>query len=218
MTTLESGQTARIVRPSARFMLAHPAHILAQGFGSGLSPLMPGTMGTLFAWLSYNVLTVRWPALFTPLNWLLIIAAGFVIGIWACGKTGRDLGVADHGSMVWDEIIAFWLVLILINPAGFATQLWAFFLVPFVRHGETAADRLFRPPFQGRLWRHVGRHPGRILCAAAVCLLAQHLTPIMSWAQRMTRFGCRMHNGPMLRPAATFPSRSDRETLHGRHD
>lgn len=127
MTTLEPGQTARVIRPSARFMLAHPAHILAQGFGSGLSPVMPGTMGTLFAWLTYNVLTVRWPALFTPLNWLLIIAAGFVIGIWACGKTGRDLGVADHGSMVWDEIIAFWLVLVLINPAGFGTQLWAFF-------------------------------------------------------------------------------------------
>ncbi len=127
MTTLEPGQTAHVIRPSARFMLAHPAHILAQGFGSGLSPVMPGTMGTLFAWLSYNVLTVRWPALFTPLNWLLIIAAGFVIGIWACGKTGRDLGVADHGSMVWDEIIAFWLVLVLINPAGFGTQLWAFF-------------------------------------------------------------------------------------------
>lgn len=126
MTTLESGQTAHVTHPSARFMLAHPAHMLAQGFGSGLSPLMPGTMGTLFAWLSYNVLTVRWPALFSPMNWLIVIAAGFAIGIWACGKTGRDLGVADHGSMVWDEIIAFWLVLVLINPATFSTQLWAF--------------------------------------------------------------------------------------------
>jgi phosphatidylglycerophosphatase A len=126
MTTLESGQTALVAKPTARFMLAHPAHILAQGFGSGLSPLMPGTMGTLLAWLSYNVLALRWPLLFTPLNWLLVIAVGFVVGIWACGKTGRDLGVADHGSMVWDEIIAFWLVLVFINPASFGSQVWAF--------------------------------------------------------------------------------------------
>ena len=43
-------------------MLSHPAHWLAQGLGSGLSPAMPGTMGTLLAWLSYNVFSVRWPA------------------------------------------------------------------------------------------------------------------------------------------------------------
>lgn len=126
MTTLESGHPAHITKPDARFMLAHPAHLLAQGFGSGLSPVMPGTSGTLFAWLSFNVLSSRWPDLFTSLNWAIIIAAGFAIGIWACRKTGHDMGIADHGSMVWDEIIAFWLVLLFLMPAGFATQLWAF--------------------------------------------------------------------------------------------
>jgi phosphatidylglycerophosphatase A len=108
-------------------MLAHPAHILAQGFGSGLSPIMPGTSGTLFAWLSFVVLSGRWPAIFTPMNWLIIIGAGFLIGVLCCEKTGRDLGAADHGSMVIDEIIAFWLVLVLITPAGGSTQCWAFF-------------------------------------------------------------------------------------------
>jgi len=155
MTTLESGQTAYVTRPTARFMLAHPAHLLAQGFGSGLSPLMPGTMGTLFAWLSFNVLTVRWPQVFTPLNWLLVIAAGFVIGIWACGKTGRDLGVADHGSMVWDEIVAFWLVLVLIMPASFGTQLWAFLWFRFFDMVKPAPigyfDRRFKGGF-GVMW------------------------------------------------------------------
>ncbi|MDO9217755.1 MAG: phosphatidylglycerophosphatase A, partial [Lacisediminimonas sp.] len=58
--------------------------------------------------------------------WAVIIATGFVLGIWACGKTGRDLGISDHGSMVWDEIIAFWLVLLLLAPVPAATQLWAF--------------------------------------------------------------------------------------------
>ncbi len=126
MTTLEQGQTAKVSKPTARFMLAHPAHFLAQGFGSGLSPIMPGTSGTLFAWLAFNVLTARWPEIFTPLNWAIIIVAGFFIGVWACQVTGRNMGVADHGSMVWDEIIAFWLVLIFIVPADFSTQCWAF--------------------------------------------------------------------------------------------
>ncbi|HTD03412.1 phosphatidylglycerophosphatase A [Undibacterium sp.] len=126
MTTLEHGQTAKITKPTARFMLAHPAHFLAQGFGSGLSPIMPGTSGTLFAWLAFNVLSSRWPEIFTAFNWSIIIVVGFFIGVWACQVTGRHMGVADHGSMVWDEIIAFWLVLIFIVPADFSTQCWAF--------------------------------------------------------------------------------------------
>jgi phosphatidylglycerophosphatase A len=114
-------------RPTLRFMRSHPAHWLAQGFGSGLSPIMPGTSGTLFAWLVYAVLSARWPQVFTPLAWLIIIAAGFIIGIWACHITGRHLGAPDHGSMVWDEIIAFWLVLVFLMPADLKTQGWAFF-------------------------------------------------------------------------------------------
>lgn len=126
MTTPPPVPRPHIEKPRPSFMLAHPAHLLAQGFGSGLSPVMPGTMGTLLAWLSFAVLSTRWPAFFTPLNWAVIIGAGFVVGIWACERTGRDMGVADHGSMVWDEIIAFWLVLLLITPADTATQVWAF--------------------------------------------------------------------------------------------
>ena len=127
MITLESGQTASVKKPNARFMLAHPSHVVAQGFGSGLSPVMPGTSGTLYAWASYAFLTTLWPSVFTPGNWAIIIGLGFLLGIWACAKTGRDLGIPDHGSMVWDEIIAFWLVLLLIAPASGATQCWAFF-------------------------------------------------------------------------------------------
>jgi phosphatidylglycerophosphatase A len=108
-------------------MLSHPSHFISQGFGSGLSPVMPGTFGTLFAWLSFNVLSMRWPDFFSPLHWAILIGAGFLVGVWACSKTGRDIGIADHGSMVWDEIIAFWLVLLFISPASQSTQAWAFF-------------------------------------------------------------------------------------------
>jgi phosphatidylglycerophosphatase A len=126
MNSSEPAQPLYLDKPNAGFMLAHPAHLIAQGFGTGLSPVVPGTVGTLFGWLSYVLLTARWPSVFTPLAWALIIATGFAIGCWACRKTGRDLGIADHGSMVWDEIIAIWLVLLLLTPADFSTQLWAF--------------------------------------------------------------------------------------------
>jgi phosphatidylglycerophosphatase A len=155
MTTLESGQTAYVAKPNARFMLSHPAHLIAQGFGSGLSRYMPGTAGTLFAWLSFGILTLLWPDIFTPLNWAIIIATGFVIGIWACGKTGRDLGIADHGSMVWDEIIAFWLVLLLLTPSTWSSQFWAFFWFRFFDMVKPAPigyfDRRFKGGF-GVMW------------------------------------------------------------------
>ena len=151
MTTMESGQTqaAYVTKPDARFMLSHPAHLVAQGFGSGLSPYVPGTSGTLLAWLSFNVLTMRWPHIFTPMNWAILIAAGFVLGIWACHRTGRDLGIADHGSMVWDEIIAFWLVLLLLMPADFSTQLWAFLLFRFFDMVKPSPIRYFDRRFKG---------------------------------------------------------------------
>lgn len=115
-----------MIRPRADFMLAHPAHLLALGFGSGLSRIMPGTVGTLFGWLSFHVLSARWPGMFTPTTWAILIIAGFIIGIWACEKTGRALGVPDHGAMVWDEIIAIWLVLLVVTPTSFSGELIAF--------------------------------------------------------------------------------------------
>ena|SRR5438132_10680849 len=143
------------VKATASFMLSHPAHFIAQGFGSGLSPVMPGTSGTLFAWLAFVVLSSRWPQYFSQLNWGVIIAAGFAIGIWSCRRTGRDLGVLDHGSMVWDEIIAFWLVLVVVMPAGFWTQFWAFIVFRFfdmVKPPPIAyVDRHFKGGF-GVMW------------------------------------------------------------------
>lgn len=120
-----------VIQPNSSFMLSHPAHMIALGFGSGLSKVMPGTFGTLFGWLSFNVLSSRWPEIFSPLNWSLIILGGFFIGVWACAKTGRDLGIADHGGMVWDEVIAMWLVLLFVTPGSAWTQFYAFLCFRF---------------------------------------------------------------------------------------
>jgi len=111
-------------RASWRFMWRNPLHLLALGFGSGLSPLAPGTAGTLFAWVSFDLLSVWLGAQ----AWAVLIAAGALIGVWACGHTARALGLDDPSPVVWDEIVAFWLVLLLVTPAGWAEQLAAFLL------------------------------------------------------------------------------------------
>ncbi len=129
--TQNEQQPTTVLQPTSQFMLAHPAHLLALGFGSGLSRIMPGTAGTLFGWLCFYVLNTRWPEFFTPLTWGILIVGGFILGVWACEITGRNLGVADHGGMVWDEIIAIWLVLVMISPANFRAQCVAFVLFRF---------------------------------------------------------------------------------------
>ena len=112
--------------PSLRFLFSHPAHLVACGFGSGLSPFAPGTVGTLFAWATFYLFR-PW---MSDLELLGFFIACFVIGVAAAHKTGADLGVIDHGSIVWDEIVPFWLVL-LMTPPGWLWQLTAFILFRF---------------------------------------------------------------------------------------
>ena len=130
-------------RPTARFLLAHPAHAIALGFGSGLSPKAPGTVGTLWAWVAFLALQ-PW---MNDARWALLIAASLPLGWWACTITARNMGVADPGSIVWDEVAAFWLVLWLVTPAGWVEQLLAFGLFRLfdaVKPGPVGwADQLF---------------------------------------------------------------------------
>ena len=99
-------------QPDVKFLFAHPAHFIALGFGSGLAPKAPGTFGTLVAYPLWWLMA----PLSVTLAWALV-TAGFALGIWASDKTGKDLGVSDHGAMVWDEVIAM-LALLLLTPAG----------------------------------------------------------------------------------------------------
>jgi len=112
-----------VLRPSWRFVASHPAHFIAFGFGAGLAPVAPGTWGTLLAlplyWLVEPQLEAR--------AFLLLLAVLFGAGIWACEVTGRALGASDHGGMVWDETVAFLLVLFFV-PATLPWQAGAFLL------------------------------------------------------------------------------------------
>lgn len=136
-------------RPTAAFMLSHPAHMLALGFGCGLAPLAPGTWATLWAWLVFALLQ-QWLA---PEHLGLLIAVSLPLGWWACTVTARHLRVMDPTAIVWDEIVCFWLVLWLVTPAGWAGQLAAFVLFRFfdaVKPGPIGwADRQFK----GYGWR-----------------------------------------------------------------
>jgi len=110
------------------FKLKNPIHFLALGFGSGLIKPAPGTWGTLAAVPLYVTLV---ELLAVPLMLLLfLIIVGFVAGIYLCGKTAADVGVHDHGAIVWDEIIGFFITMIAI-PFSWINVLVGFVLFRF---------------------------------------------------------------------------------------
>jgi phosphatidylglycerophosphatase A len=113
-----------------RALLATPAGWLACGFGSGLAPVAQGTFGSLAALLPWLLLR----ELPLPI-YLVVLLAGFAVGVWACDVASRVLGVDDHRSLVWDEFIGQWIALLpllipaLLQASGFA---WWMLLAGFV--------------------------------------------------------------------------------------
>ena len=110
-----------MTKPTFKFLIVHPAHFFALGFGSGLAPKAPGTFGTLVGFPLFWLISS-----YAHSTQLTIIAALFLIGIYLCDITGKALGVSDHGSIVWDEIVAMMLVLT-VTP-----QHWAGWIVAFL--------------------------------------------------------------------------------------
>ncbi|WP_409450585.1 phosphatidylglycerophosphatase A [Aquabacterium sp. J223] len=136
-------------RATAALMRRHPAHWIALGFGAGLSPKAPGTVGTLWAWLVFIVVD-RVPVVGPgDGGWAVIVALAFGIGWWACTRTAQSLRTADPGAVVWDEVVAFWLVLWLVTPTSVLGQCIAFGLFRFFDAVKPPpvgwADRLFKP-------------------------------------------------------------------------
>jgi phosphatidylglycerophosphatase A len=158
-------------KPTLRFTFTHPAHAIALGFGAGLSPVAPGTVGTLWAWLVFALFKERlgddW--------WALVMLASALLGWWACTVTARHLATADPGAIVWDEVLGFWLVLWLVTPAGAWAQVIAFVLFRIfdaAKPGPVAwADKLFK----GRRGRPIGWAQGLGILlddlVAALCTL-----------------------------------------------
>jgi phosphatidylglycerophosphatase A len=83
-------------------LLRDPVHFLALGFGAGLSPKAPGTMGTLVAVpLIMFIGSFGWNALATA------VVLMSVSGVYICDVSAKKLGVHDHPGIVWDEFNGF---------------------------------------------------------------------------------------------------------------
>lgn len=121
-----SPQRQTPLKPDIAFVHVRLAHFVAMGAGVGLVRFAPGTFGTLAAIPLYHLLD----SLFEPVSLLLILDVFFIMGIWACAVTGRALNSPDHSGMVWDEIVAFMLVLFF-TPSHWIWQLAAFLLFRF---------------------------------------------------------------------------------------
>lgn len=120
-------------RADLRFALSRPWRLVALGFGSGLSPVAPGTAGSLFGWASYVLLAGVLP----DAAWPPLLLVAFVAGVPVCAEAARALRTDDPSPVVWDEIAAIWLVLWALQPApGQAASWW-------VQLAGFAAFRLF---------------------------------------------------------------------------
>ncbi len=101
--------------------LTTPSGLLAFGFGSGLSPFAPGTMGTLVA----IPFTFALKSLGTTGFWIVLLLL-FLLGVWVCDRVSHKLGVHDHGGIVWDEMVGYWLSM------AFVPLQWQWLLAAFV--------------------------------------------------------------------------------------
>ena len=119
---------ATLSRCDWRFALRDPLNLIALGFGSGLSPVAPGTAGSLLGWATYLVLVRLLPSQ----AWGLVLLASFVLGVWVCGRAARALQTDDPSPVVWDEIVAIWLVLWMLQPAPHTPAAWWMQVLGFV--------------------------------------------------------------------------------------
>ena len=166
------------VKPNFKWVFQTASRTIAFGFGSGLSPMAPGTAGTLWAWAAF----LLGEYFLSTKEFLWIIGGGILFGCWICGYVSEELGKKDFGGIVWDEIVAFWLVLIFITPTTIWMQIIAFALFRFFdavkpgpigmidRHFKHAAnDSTQRSTFLQMMWRGFGIVVDDL--AAAFCTL-----------------------------------------------
>lgn len=134
------------LQPDWAFLRSHPAHLISFGFGAGLSRKAPGTFGTLVAFPLYWYLAPR----LSDALFILLLIWLFAIGVWVCDITGKALGVDDYSGIVWDEVVAFMLVLFF-TPDGFIWQLLAFSLFRFFDIWKPEPIRHFDKTWHGGL-------------------------------------------------------------------
>lgn len=106
-------------------VFTHPLYLIAFGFGSGLSPKAPGTVGTIAAIPLYLLLADLQPWIYAG-----IVLAALAIGILICDWVARDMAVKDPAAIVWDEFVGLMIALFML-PAGWYWLLAGFLLFRF---------------------------------------------------------------------------------------
>ncbi|BBI92730.1 putative phosphatidylglycerophosphatase A [Serratia symbiotica str. Tucson] len=106
MTISALGRVGFMDEAKRRLRMSNPLHLLATGFGSGLSSVMPGTIGSLAA-IPFWLLLIQLPWQL----YLLLLMFSICIGVYLCHQTAKDMRVHDHGSIVWDEFVGMWITL-----------------------------------------------------------------------------------------------------------
>jgi phosphatidylglycerophosphatase A len=144
--TISINENELRLQPNWKFLFSHPAHLISFGFGAGLARKAPGTFGTLVAFPLYWFLEPRLNDAF----FILLLIWLFAIGVWVCDITGKALGVADYGGIVWDEVVAFLLVLFF-TPEGWFWQILAFCLFRFFDIVKPQPIRHFDKTWHGGL-------------------------------------------------------------------
>lgn len=100
-----------VAQSTENFSIKNPIHFLALGFGSGLSPVAPGTFGTLAALPLFYLASFASSDVYVALTILISI-----LGIFICDKAAKDAGVHDHGAIVWDEIAGYFVTMLFVPP------------------------------------------------------------------------------------------------------
>lgn len=113
--------------PLSRIHLTNPVHFLALGLGSGLIHPAPGTWGSLVG-LIIGVLLLP---LIGNISFAILTALSFLLGCYLCQKTADDMGIHDHGSIVWDEFVGVWISLLFIPEINWLWCLSVFVLFRF---------------------------------------------------------------------------------------
>lgn len=111
----------KVIKPSVGQLCRSPSMLLAFGFGSGLSPWAPGTLGTVMAIPFYLGLREL-----DNLTYSIFLLVSFFAGVFFCNVASHKLKVHDHGGIVWDEMVGYWLTML------FAPRDWWWIVLGFV--------------------------------------------------------------------------------------
>ncbi len=116
-----------MTKPTSLLSMRNPWHLCATGFGSGLSPVVPGTMGTLVS-IPFYLLLVQLPVSM----YVGVVLLACIIGVKICQVTSDDMRVHDHGSIVWDEFAGFWITMLVVPLCHLPTLDWHWIVSGFV--------------------------------------------------------------------------------------